>query len=507
VSRLPYIWSLYQGRLHQSIKEIHDRYGPIVRIAPDELSFTINEAWGTIYTGGNGNKGFPKHEATRDAQSFESLFDAPDDSHSRIRKVLMKDFFSSRAARNQESSVQEFTDRMIAQLKTHHCLSKDDEQMVTKEPSSGIARPPPAEMCAWYNWATFDIVGHIALSEDFGCLAGLSYHPWLLMVMTHLRVSNVAMCLRYYPLLPALLSYLAPKKLLQMQHDFLSLVRESVGRRRHRTLPPDERDFVAVALREGDLGADSSIKPLSEAEIEANCTLMLIAGSETLATTLLAATHMLCENPVAMRRLTDEVRSAAPSESDVSFENTTTNMPYLNAVLRETHRLFPPLVNGPARVIGSTPVTIGGRVIPPGTAVGVTQFAANRSASNFSRPEDFVPERWLSPEYAAKFAAKGDGWDHEEFANDKRDVVRPFSAGGRDCLGQNLSWVEMRVMLARMVWNFDMEAHRSKHEYIVNGQDKSHEFKSFSKWTDQKAYMLWQKEEYHVWLRTRSQDN
>jgi averantin hydroxylase len=137
----------------------------------------------------------------------------------------------------------------------------------------------------------------------------------------------------------------------------------------------------------------------------------------------------------------------------------------------------------------------------------VTQFAANRSASNFSRPEDFVPDRWLSPEYAAKFTAKGDGWDHEEFANDKRDVVRPFSAGGRDCLGQNLSWVEMRVMLARMVWNFDMEAHRSKHEYIVNGQDKSHEFKSFSKWTDQKAYMLWQKEEYHVWLRTRSQDN
>jgi cytochrome P450 len=95
---------------------------------------------------------------------------------------------------------------------------------------------------------------------------------------------------------------------------------------------------------------------------------MLIAGSETLATTLLAATHMLCENPVAMRRLTDEVRSAAPSESDVSFENTTTNMPYLNAVLRETHRLFPPLVNGPARVIGSTPVTIGGRVIPPGVS-------------------------------------------------------------------------------------------------------------------------------------------
>lgn len=524
MSRLPYIWSLWNGRLHQSIKELHDRHGPVVRIAPDELSFNVNEAWQSFYTGGNGNKGFPKHDATRNAQTFESLFDAPDEAHSRIRKVLMKDFFSSRAARNQESSVQEFTTRLISQLKKHHCLPEDDQILVAKEPDSGIARPPPAEMLTWYNWATFDIIGRVALSEDFGCLAGLSYHPWLLMVVTHLRVSNVAMCLRYYPLLPALLSFLAPQKLLQVQEDFLSLVRDSVGRRRHRVLPPGERDFVAVALREGDLGEEkaSSIKPLTQTEIESNCTLMLVAGSETLATTLLSATHLLCEHPTAMRRLTAEVRGVAPNESHVSFENTTNNMPYLNAVLRETHRLCPPLVNGPARVVGNQPVLVAGHMIPPGvrivlnshfltlkpadtltqTAVGVTQFAANRSADNFARAQDFVPERWLSPEVAETYATAGDSWDHEEFANDRRDVARPFSAGGRDCLGQNLSWVEMRVILARMIWNFDMEVCRED----ANIRNDSNEggFKSFQEWTDQKAYMLWQKEEYHVWLRARN---
>ena len=368
MSRLPYIWNLWKGRLHQTIKEIHDRHGPVVRIAPDELSVIVNDGWQTIYTGGIGNKGFPKHDATRSAQTFESLFDAPDETHTRIRKVLMKDFFSSRAARNQESSVQEFTKRLITQLKSNHCLTAEDEKLA-RDPASPIKRPPPAEMLTWYNWATFDIIGRVALSEDFGCLAGLAYHPWLSMVVTHLRVSNVAMCLRYFPVLPALLGLLAPKKLLKMQEDFLSLVRESVARRRHRTLPPGERDFVAVALREGELEDEkSSIQPLTQTEIESNCTLMLIAGSETIATTLLSATHLLCEHPVVKRRLAAEVRSAAPQESDLTFENITSNMPYLNAVLRETHRLFPPLVNGPARVVGSEPVIIAGHVIPPGVS-------------------------------------------------------------------------------------------------------------------------------------------
>ncbi|KAI1464312.1 cytochrome P450 [Daldinia caldariorum] len=475
-SRLPYALRLWQGRLHEHIKRLHDQYGPVVRIAPDELSFTDNAAWQDIYCGGVANKGFPKHGAYRNAQTFESLFDASDDNHTRLRRLLKNDFFSLRAARRQERIVQEYAGRLIAQLRNHHCSDSSD--------SSDDTKKHPADLREWYNFATFDIIGRVTLSEDFGCLDGRAYHPWILMVVTHFKLSALLMCLRFYPPLPSLLSRLAPARLLCLRDQFISLIREKVGRRVQRTLPPGEEDFVTASHL---------------SELEANSILLLLAGSETIATSLLSATHLLCENPTIMRRLAAEIRSTV-SESDITYENTTSNMPYLNAVLRETHRLCPPLANGPARVVDGNGAVIAGHFVPPGTSVGVTQYAANRSSTNFTDPDEFLPERWLSPELAAKYTT-GFGQKTCKYAKcgtDVREVVRPFSAGGRDCLGQNLAWVEFRVLLARMIWNFDFEVYCGDGDRSDNGTASRPS--AFRKWTDQKAMMLWHKESYPVRL-------
>lgn len=134
----------------------------------------------------------------------------------------------------------------------------------------------------------------------------------------------------------------------------------------------------------------------------------------------------------------------------------------------------------------------------------MTQYAANRSAANFARPEEFLPERWLSPEQAERYGYAAD--HHRQFSSDIHEVCRPFSAGGRDCLGQNLAWVEFRVLLARMVWNFKFEAcpRRENSEHDACGIESSGQgFSAFRKWSDLKAFMLWQKESYFVWLTDR----
>jgi cytochrome P450 len=124
----------------------------------------------------------------------------------------------------------------------------------------------------------------------------------------------------------------------------------------------------------------------------------------------------------------------------------------------------------------------------------VTQWAANRSALNFARPNDFLPERWLSPEQFKNYTVDDEILDLDIFAHDVQDVVRPFSAGGRDCMGQNLGWVEFRLLLARMVWNFDIAPHQP-------AKGASLETSSFRNWSDQKAFLIWQKEPYHVLLK------
>lgn len=73
-----------------------------------------------------------------------------------------------------------------------------------------------------------------------------------------------------------------------------------------------------------------------------------------------------------------------------------------------------------------------------------------------------------------------------------------------------MAWVEFRVLLARMVWNFkfDVCPHRAPNENDVSGNKSSQArkttgFSAFGRWTDLKAFMLWQKESYFVWLSER----
>jgi cytochrome P450 len=104
--------------------------------------------------------------------------------------------------------------------------------------------------------------------------------------------------------------------------------------------------------------------------------------------------------------------------------------------------------------------------------VGVTQFAANRSSTNLVDAVKFAPERWMDEPDSI-------------YKNDERDVVHPFSNGGRDCLGQNFALTEFRIILAKMIWNFNI--------FPV----------SELLWEDQKAYMLWKKEPFLVRLVAR----
>ena len=86
---------------------------------------------------------------------------------------------------------------------------------------------------------------------------------------------------------------------------------------------------------------------------------------------------------------------------------------------------------------------------------------------NFHAPERFLPERWL-PEARTDPASP--------FFLDKRDVVQPFSAGPRNCIGRNVAYIEMRLILTRLLWNFDIGLCEES-----------------SAWYNQTAYTAWEK--------------
>lgn len=74
------------------------------------------------------------------------------------------------------------------------------------------------------------------------------------------------------------------------------------------------------------------------------------------------------------------------------------------------------------------------------------------SASNFKDPEEFVLERWL-----------GD----ERYKDDRKDAFKPFSNRPRNCIGISLAYAEMKLILAHLLWYFDMELGKESSDWVT----------------------------------------
>ncbi|KAK3634500.1 hypothetical protein LTR56_015228 [Elasticomyces elasticus] len=199
---------------------------------------------------------------------------------------------------------------------------------------------------------------------------------------------------------------------------------------------------------------------LSLDEHHSNASLFMVAGTETIATALSGTTYHLLQNPSVLAKLTVELRSAFRNVDDFHLEGLA-RQKYLMAVLHEGLRMYPPLPILVPRVVPDGGMKIDDYWVPGGTVVGVHHYATYRSEAHFRHANEFRPERWL-----------GD----PEFASDHLDTLEVFSVGPRNCLGQNLAWHEMRLLLATVVLNFDLE--------LCEENDN---------WIEQRVYTLWEK--------------
>lgn len=106
---------------------------------------------------------------------------------------------------------------------------------------------------------------------------------------------------------------------------------------------------------------------ISFEELTSNAFVLIVAGSETTATLLSAATFFLATNPESLAKLNDEVRSTFQSEDQIDILSVQ-NLKYLSAVLDESMRLYPPVPSASPRMIGEGGDKIIGEFIPEGVS-------------------------------------------------------------------------------------------------------------------------------------------
>ena len=201
-------------------------------------------------------------------------------------------------------------------------------------------------------------------------------------------------------------------------------------------------DFMDTMLQ-----ANGTKDHFTEGEIMANSNVFLIAGSETSSAALAGLQYWLLRTPDVLAKVTHEVRAAFERDEEITMASTAAKAPYLIACVQEGLRIYPPAAGNHQRFIPRCEARlIDGIVVPPMTKLGVHHTAAYTSARHFHRPMDFVPERWL-PEGRTPASP---------FASDDRAVVQPFGAGARNCIGQTLALNELRYLMARLLFRFDL---------------------------------------------------
>ncbi|KXH25643.1 cytochrome P450, partial [Colletotrichum salicis] len=447
ISSIPYVRKFIVGTCHLTILKLHQRYGPIVRVGPNHLSTNHPDGRQELrghrksYTGENGK------DPLNALPNRDNIIGSERGDHSRFRRALAHGF-SAQSMLAQQPIIKGYVDTLFEKLWT---ASRGGEEPVNVE--------------KWFNFTTFDVIGDLAFGEPFGCLEDSTYHPWVDLIFKSIKNMAMLTSFRCLPWLKPFLMLTLPKELMNEYAQNRELLREKVRKRLE--LGKSRPDIIDAMIRK----SESAGQTMSFEEMTSNAMVLIIAGSETTATLLTAATYFLASNPRVIAKVNDEVRSAFTVEDEIDMLSVQ-NLPYLLAVLDESLRMFSPVPGPSPRAIGEGGDTILGGFILKDTVVDVWHWALYHNPDHFALPEEFIPERFLCD---------------PRFANDAKQALQPFSVGPRNCIGKNLAYAEMRLILARLIWNFDIRPAAETPKW----------------YSETKVYILWEKGGLDVYLTPR----
>ncbi|KAH8781502.1 cytochrome P450 [Hyaloscypha sp. PMI_1271] len=442
------------GHLSFKVSAAHEKYGDVVRLGPDQVGFTCPEAWRDIY--GHGHVELPKFFPKGSGMNDGNIVYSNVSNHFRIRKA-MQPAFSDKALRQQEPLIRVYVSLLMERLR----------EVADKGESTNMIR--------WYNFTTFDLIADLAYGEELHGLAEGKSNMWIDNVDKLMKLMPILVLVSTSPLLAKVLQFVAGPKIRKSQAKHREASELMARKRINRKEQADRGDFMDYMLR-----SRGEKHEMTDAELVSNCDLFMIAGSETTSSLLSGVTYWLLNTPRSLKRVTEEVRSIFRRDEDIDFKEASAKLPYMLACLDEALRMFPPIPISLNRMtLPGAPTPIAGLMIPENTKVGVHQLSAFHSERNFYRAKEFIPERWL-PESTNDPSSP--------FYNDRREVHKPFSFGPRDCIGRNLAYHEMRLIMARLLWNFDL---------ALDEQSKN--------WHEQKILALWERPPLMVFVKRRAE--
>uniref|UniRef100_A0A0W0G8S8 Benzoate 4-monooxygenase cytochrome p450 n=1 Tax=Moniliophthora roreri TaxID=221103 RepID=A0A0W0G8S8_MONRR len=414
------------------LRALHEAYGPIARVGPNELHFTNPTAHADIY---NSSYRMLKDPAFY-RNSFEyvspNVFTVIDPTEHTAVRSLLSSYFSRTKILKLENVIQEQIDKLIGQLLKNH-------------------KSTPANMNHAFRSLSLDIITLYTFRTSLDSTSFPSFcHPAILAVegtFANLWVfKHIPTLKRVAQSLPKWLAVLvAPssKPILEMQEDIEKLV-ETALQDANKYEPDSNLDLnvfytmVNKAQVQGDLKQSSRVT--KEYLISEGVDLRA-AGSETVSNTCTIGARYLVRDDRVRGKLVEELETAWPDKGNSMPLERLEKLPYLTAVIKESLRLSYGAVTPVHRVVPDSGAVIAGHPIPPGTIVSIASPFVHMNPDIFHDPAQFRPERWLEDK------------DHRL----DRYLVS-FGKGPRSCLGINLAWSELYLILGNVFRKLDFHS-------------------------------------------------
>ncbi|KAK0432330.1 cytochrome P450 [Armillaria borealis] len=396
--------TIRDGMLANQLEKLHQIYGPVVRIAPNELHFSTPRAYFSIYS--------TQANVIKDPNYYwcfnidESVVGFTDPVLAKKRRDILNPLFSQRSILKLESIIQEKINTLM--------------DIITDE-----YRDKPVDLHQAFKATSMDIITTYCYAQSFDALHSPGFAHPILLGMEAITATMTAV--RHFPVL-----------------RFMHYLPEGVTR----MMNPDAVGFFSLQKVLGKqidkiLADPGVLETASRKSLLEEAQTFLIAGTDTTSNAMSVGFFHVLNNPSLRGKLVAGLKAIWPEKESPMPYDSLEKLPYLTGEVKESLRMSISVPVSLPRVL-SADMDIDGISVPAGTVVGMGTSFILMNKDIFPEPEVFNPNRWDSPSL-------------------DRYLV-PFSKGPRACLGMNLAWCELYLMFGNLFRKLDMEIYNTSPE-------------------------------------------
>ncbi|KAK2740854.1 cytochrome P450 4A10 [Colletotrichum kahawae] len=433
LSRLWLFYWDYSGNPHRHIRDLHTKFGPLVRISPNEVSIDDIKANSIIYSQTNPwLKPHYHYKAFQSSTAYSIFTELDPEVHAAHLRLVAPAFSHARITAVDAQNMLWGKCRLMIEA-----INRNMGQVNANDVKPKHTQIVEICLTKMFRSLALDVVTEWTFGQCVDSLESFDsdlFEVFDVAAESVIFFQHIPFLRRLIPYIAPLVPRLVPNKLLG---QYAQQALEATRRRRIEATDSAVDGSVFNNLASEDWQEKRGFKP-SDGQIISDGIVILAAGADTTAAALSVGIHHLARRADLWGELQDELHPVMTISDGCPRVESLAQLPLLNAVLKEGLRISCPIRGHMPRIVPKGGWMYQDTWFPAGSVVATSAYYGCYNQTVFPNPERYNPSRWITTRDTGEMEAH----------------LQPFSRGTRQCIGQNLTLATQRLAIATIVHNF-----------------------------------------------------